>query len=154
MKTTLNNLRSNQLRLALLALLLGLCPGPGTPRLGAQTTTWQRDFNNDSLTDVSMVEREWTQQVGHGFVHYQGGFLVAGGGGALVALTTNEVVTLEGVPGRVWQSELMLWHMLLETGEGWPAFQGPYVGVRFVAADGPHLAWMNFNNLDDFGWQP
>jgi hypothetical protein len=130
------------------------------------TVLWAHDFDGDGLPDVSHVEATWAELMGGGWpgrmvpIWFEGGLLVAGPGAALLdppaALTTSDFVTLDPGPDGIWVAQLTLWKQFQATGGPAPPFwsEGPYVGVRFTAPDGPHLAWVNLGDAGDFGWQP
>ena len=146
-------------------LLLVLCLYD--PRLDAQTTPlWTLDLNRDSLVDVSLSQDSveecgpWGWNGKYVCVQWHRQSLLARGAGALLdcsqALRRNDEVSLHPTPGATWKSALTLYH---DGYHGWgPVFTNlPYVGLRLVAPDGPHLAWIRMDaawRVSDFGWQP
>ncbi|CAG0991543.1 hypothetical protein ARNL5_03279, partial [Anaerolineae bacterium] len=128
------------------------------------TTVWARDFNGDGLSEVSRIEGTWIEYVGGGWpgrlvpITVQGAYLQAAAGAALwspaTPLTTNDRVSPTLSEGGYWFEIVSIWRELM--GEPLPPFDpvGPYVGVRFVARDGQHAAWVNLDDPADFGWQP
>ncbi|MBE7499038.1 MAG: PQQ-binding-like beta-propeller repeat protein [Verrucomicrobiales bacterium] len=143
------------------ACLNSLCLTAQEPQL---TTVWARDFNGDGLSEVSRIEGTWIEYVGGGWpgrlvpITVQGAYLQAAAGAALwspaTPLTTNDRVSPTLSEGGYWFERVSIWRELM--GEPLPPFDpvGPYVGVRFVARDGPHAAWVNLADPADFGWQP
>ncbi len=148
--------------------ILGACL-LGEPLTGQEnqlTTVWLRDLDRDGVSEVSRVEGTWIEYIGGGWpgtmvpITVRGAYLQAAAGAALwspaTPLTTNDVLSPNATQGGYWLEQITLSRQLMPTGEPMPPFEpvGPYVGVRFIAPDGQHVAWVNLQDPDDCGWQP